>query len=315
MSLNQLANRKEIRLYNTISEFYQALGIPLAQETEFTIHAIDQFHHYYPEKSPLFRANYYAFVIVKKGRGRYILDSQTFEISPHTIYFNNPGHIKGYEIIDSYQGHIITFSEKFLKQYVHENIFDEFPFLLAESAPPHYLNLAQFEPFMALCEQLLAEYLGTSPYRYKILSNLLMVFLLRIKEMFWDHYDPQEEGDQTSAIVMDFKKNLEAHFRSLTAGTSDQLLQVQDFAHLQDLHPNYFNTVIKRKTGKTVNTWIAEKTIAEAQALLIQSSCSIKEIAYQLAFQEPTHFSRFFKKHIGLTPSAFRQAHRPGLRT
>lgn len=315
MPLNQLANRQEIKLYNTISEFYHALGIPLAQETEFTIHAIDQFHHYYPEKSPLFRANYYSFVIIEKGRGRYILDSQTFEIGPCTIYFNNPGHIKGYEIINSYHGYIITFSEKFLKQYVHESIFDEFSFLLAESAPPHYLSPAQFEPFAALCEQLLAEYLGASPYKYKILSNLLMVFLLRIKEMFWDHYDPQAEGNHTSAIVMDFKKNLEAHYRNLVAGASDQLLQVQDFANLQGLHPNYFSTVIKRKTGKTVNTWIAEKTIAEAQALLLQSSRSIKEIAFQLAFQEPTHFSRFFKKHTGLTPGAFRRAHRSGFRT
>lgn len=305
--------RQEIKLYNTISEFYQALGIPLAQETEFTIHATDQFQSYYPEKSPLFRANYYSFVVIKEGRGRYILDSQTFETRPCTLYFNNPGHIKGYEISESYHGYIITFSEKFLKQYIHETIFDEFPFLLAEAAPPHYLNPAQFEPFVALCEQLLAEYLGTSPYKYKILSSLLMVFLLRLKEMFWDNYDPQEEGNQSSAIVINFKMNLEAHFRSLVAGTSDQLLQVQDFADLQGLHPNYFSTVIKRKTGKTVNTWIAEKTIAEAQALLIQSSQSIKEIAYQLAFQEPTHFSRFFKKHTGLTPGAFRRTGRSEL--
>ena len=126
--------------------------------------------------------------------------------------------------------------------------------------------------------------------------------------MFWDDYDPQEEGNQSSPIVIAFKQNLEAHFRSLVAGESDQLFQVQDFARLQGLHPNYLSTVIKRKTGKTVNTWIVEKTIAEAQALLVQSSRSVKEIANQLAFQEPTHFSRFFKKHTGLTPSAFRRA-------
>jgi AraC family transcriptional activator of pobA len=305
---------EDIKIYNTLSEFYQALGIPLAQETEFTIHATDKLHQYYPEKSPLFRANYYSFVIIKEGRGRYILDSQTFDTQPCTIYFNNPGHIKGFKIIEPYYGYIITFSEKFLKQHIHETIFDEFPFLLAETVPPHYLSPAEFEPFVALCEQLLTEYRGSSPYKYKILSSLMMVFLLRIKEMFWDDYDPQEEGNQSSPIVITFKKNLEAHFRSLVAGESDQLFQVQDFAQLQGLHPNYLSTVIKRKTGKTVNTWIVEKTIAEAQALLAQSSQSIQEIAYQLAFQEPTHFSRFFKKHTGLTPSAFRRANRPGFR-
>ena len=120
----------------------------------------------------------------------------------------------------------------------------------------------------------------------------------------------KKRGTGPLPIVITFKKNLEAHFSSLVAGESDQLLQVQDFANLQGLHPNYFSTVIKRKTGKTVNIWIAEKTIAEAQALLAQSSQSIKEIAYQLAFQEPTHFSRFFKKHTGVTPSVFRRTKR-----
>lgn len=306
---------KAIKIYNSLSEFYQALGIPLAQETEFTIHATDEFHRYYPEKSPLFRANYYTFVIIKEGRGRYILDSQTFDTGPRTIYFNNPGHIKGYEIIQPYHGYIITFSERFLKQYIDETIFDEFPFLMAETVPPHHLPPAEFEPFVALGEQLLAEYLGSSPYKYKVLSSLLTVFLLRIKEKFWDDYDPQEEGTQSSQIVITFKKNLETHFRSLVAGQADQLFQVQDFANLQSLHPNYFSTVIKRKTGKTVNTWIAEKIIAEAQALLVQSSRSIKGIAYQLAFQEPTHFSRFFKKHTGLTPSEFRRTSRLDLQT
>lgn len=306
-----MTDRGPINLYNTISDFYQALGLPLAQETDFTIHATEQFLNDYPEKSPLFRANYYSFVIIKEGRGLYILDSETFETGPGTLYFNNPGHIKGYEIIDPYRGYIITFSETFLKQHIHESIFDEFPFLLAEAVPPHHLSPAEFEPFEALCEQLLAEYQGHSPYKYKILSSLMMVFLLRLKEMFWADYDPQAEGDQTSPIVITFKQNLETHFRSLVEGQSDQLFQVQDFAQLQGLHPNYFSTVIKRKTGKTVNTWIAEKSIAEAQALLARSSQSIKEIAYRLGFQEPTHFSRFFKKQTGLTPSAFRRANRP----
>ncbi len=297
-----------IKLYQTLSEFYQAMGIPLTQETEFTIHATDRFHEYYPEKSPLFRANYYSFVVIKEGRGLYILDSQTFETGPQTIYFNNPGHIKGYQLIEPYRGYIITCSEKFLKQYIQETIFDEFPFLLAEAAPPDTLETADFEPFAALCDQMLGEYEGQSPYKYKILSSLMMVFLLRLKEQFWQDYDPQTEGNQTSAIVTIFKQNLESHFRQLILGEADHLFQVQDFANLQGLHPNYFSTVIKRKTGKTVNTWLTEKSIAEAQALLVQSSQSIKEIAYLLGFQEPTHFSRFFKKHTGLTPGAFRRA-------
>jgi AraC-like DNA-binding protein len=237
-----------------------------------------------------------------------LLDSHIFDTKPNTIYFTNPGHVKGFEIIQPYHGHLITFSEKFLKQYIGDSVFDEFPFLLAETVPPHYLDAVPFATFAALCQQLLAEYQSDSPYKYKILGSLTAVFLLKIKEMFWDEYDPQVEGSHASPIVTTFKRNLESHFRALAAGEAGQLLQVQDFAQMQSLHPNYLSTVIKSKTGKTVNTWVSEKIIAEAQALLAQTAKPIKEIAYQLGFQEPTHFSRFFKKHTGLTPGAFRRA-------
>ncbi|MCB9453043.1 MAG: helix-turn-helix transcriptional regulator [Anaerolineaceae bacterium] len=298
---------EEIKLYDTLSSFYEALGIPFTQEAEFTIHTTETFRQQYPSKSPLFRANYYTFVIIHEGYGHSILDSHIYDTRPNTIYFTNPGHVKGFEIIEPYQGYLITFSETFLKQYVGDNVFEEFPFLLAEIVPPHYLDATIFSVFAGLCAQLLSEYHSDSLYKYTILSNLLVVFLLKIKERFWNRYNPQVEGTQSSQIVTTFKKHLEHHFRALRTGDAQRAFQVQDFARMQNLHPNYFSTVIKSKTGKTVNTWIVEKTIAEAQALLAQTHQPIKAIAYQLGFQEPTHFSRFFKKHTGLTPGAFRR--------
>ena len=107
---------------------------------------------------------------------------------------------------------------------------------------------------------------------------------------------------------MTFKRNLEAHFRDLLAGKCDRLLQVQDYAQAQYLHPNYFSTVIKYKTGKSVNIWIAEKTITEAKAMLARSSESVQEIAARLGFNDAGHFSRFFKKNTKLSPLGFRQS-------
>lgn len=96
----------------------------------------------------------------------------------------------------------------------------------------------------------------------------------------------------------------------MDANPSDIKLQVQYFAEKLNLHPNYLNAVIKSKTGRTVNDWITERMLSVAKSLLINTSNSSKEIAYLLGFSEPTHFSRFFKKHTELSPNKYRKSHK-----
>ncbi len=295
------------QIYNSIADFYAATGGHLEQEVDFTIHRLEDLHRETPYKSPLFRVNYYSIVLVSGGTGCYIIDSHTFPTKPCTLYFTNPGHIKGFEMHEPVTGYIITFSESFLKQYVSESILDEFPFLIAEVVPPQYLTEPIFQVFANLCLQILQEYEGQSIYKFKISGSLMIVLLLKIKDFFWADYNPLTESDSDTQIVRTFKQNLEAHYRALTTGLEEALYQVQDYAAAQHLHPNYFSTIIKRKTGKTVNTWITEKTIAEAQALLARSPQPVQQIAYQLGFKDAPHFSRFFKKQTGLSPSDFRQ--------
>jgi len=100
---------------------------------------------------------------------------------------------------------------------------------------------------------------------------------------------------------------LEQHYRDLNAGKVDMAFRVQDYAQAQNLHPNYLSSVIKSKTGKNITTWIADKTLTEAKALLQNLSISIKEITYKLGFTETAHFSNFFKKHAGISPMQYRK--------
>lgn len=296
-----------IQTFNSIAEFYKALGGDLGHATEFSIYRLEEIHNDIPVKSPLFRANYYSIVLIRDGQGRYIIDSQAYDTRDRTIYFTNPGHVKGFEMHRLTYGYVMTFGESFLKQYVSENILDEFSFLIAEVVPPRYPEPETFQIFDDLGEQILQEYQGNSAYRFKIIGSLAVVLLLKIKEHFWNAYNPLTESSTGSAIVLAFQRNLENHFRDLVGGKCDRIYQVQDYAQAQHLHPSYFSTVIKRKTGKSVTTWIAEKVIAEAQAMLARTPDSVQEIAFRLGFKDAAHFSRFFKKHTDISPSGFRQ--------
>lgn len=297
-----------MKVHHKISDLYKTLGLYFEQEIDFAILSIPEIHPRIPFKSPILRANYFSFILTKEGAGIYYLDDHKFPFDSRTIYFTNPGHIKSYELHESKEAFIITLSEKFLRENVHPEIYGNFPFLLAEKVAPKKLSQNDFEEFENLYKQILIAFKRDSRYKNKILGNLFMVLLLKIKEKFWLDYNPMEEGERDSQIVKSFKKLLELEFRNVRVKKQYEVkLQVQDFAEKMTLHPNYLNSVIKSKTGRTVNDWISKRTLSVAKSLLINTSFSSKEISYKLGFSEPTHFSRFFKRQTQLSPTSFRK--------
>lgn len=303
-------SQMEITVHHKISDLYKTLGLPFEKEIDFTILSVPDIHPQIPFKSPVLRADYFSFIFTKNGSGIYYLDDNKFPFGSRTIYFTNPGHIKSYELQESKDAYIITLTENFLRDNVHSEIYDEFPFLLAEIAPPKKLFQADFDEFEILYKQLLNEFKKDSKYKNRVIGNLFVVLLLKIKEKFWLDYNPIEEGNRNSQIVKSFKHLLESEFKSVVEGQQNSKLQVQHFAERLSLHPNYLNSVIKSKTGRTVNDWISKRTLSVAKYLLMNTSYSSKEIAYRLGFSEPTHFSRFFKNHTQLSPSTFRQSNK-----
>ncbi len=293
---------------HSISDLYDTLNLPFEQEINFTVLNIPEIHPQIPFKSPVFRADYFSFILTKEGAGIHFLDDNKFPFNSKTIYFTNPGHIKSYELTKSNEAYLILLTESFLKDYVHSEIYHEFPFLLAENVPPKTLSGKRFSEFEVLYKQIIEEFNRSSIYKNEILGNLFEILLLKIKEDFWSDYNPRMEGSRDSQIVKAFKQLLEIEFKkNVIENMENKRPQIKDFADKLNLHPNYLNSVIKSKTGKTINDWITNRTLAAAKYLLKNTSLNAKEIAYKLGFSEPTHFNRFFKKHVNITPNEFRK--------
>lgn len=300
----------EISYFEKVADLYKALEVPFNQETEFSIDSLIDIHKHkpIPYKSPVFRTNFYSFVFIKSGRGNYTTDDQTFDYNSGTIYFTNPGHIKAFKFYELSEAYLMTFSEAFLKTYTHQNIFYEFPFLLSETVTPQKPNKIEFKDIETLYLQIHSEYNRDSSFKNKIIGSLLIALLLKIKALFWDNYYPLEEGTNQSKIVRIFKENLEKHYRRISTDNELELLNTQNFAEKQQLNASYFSQVIKSKTGKSPSQWIAERTVSVSKSLLKNSSKSIKEISYAIGFSETAHFSNFFKKNTGLSPSSYRNS-------
>ncbi|MBP2831533.1 helix-turn-helix transcriptional regulator [Aquimarina sp. U1-2] len=295
---------------HSITDLYHTLGMSTTNPIDFTILNVPNIHPEIPFKSPVLRAEYFSIIITKKGSGVYNLDDNRFPFGDQSIYFTNPGHIKSYELFTSEKAQIIMLTEKFLVENVHPQIYEEFPFLLAEIVPPNTQTDSEFEEFELLFRQIDLEFNTNSKYKNKIVGNMILVLLIKIKERFWANYNPLLEGEQHSRIVKSFKKLIESEFKKIKSKKQGQIqLQAQYFAEQLNLHPNYLNSVLKSKTGRTLSNWISQRTLSTAKSLLVDSSLSLKEISYLLGYSEPTHFSRFFKKNTDVSPRAFRKAH------
>lgn len=78
------------------------------------------------------------------------------------------------------------------------------------------------------------------------------------------------------------------------------------FADQFHLSANYFGDVIKKETGKTAQEHIHLKLIDLAKEKIVDVTRSVSEVAYELGFRYPQHFTRFFKQHVGYTPNEYR---------
>ena len=294
----------------SLYDLYKHLDLPvdLIQTSEgFAILNLKDVGFKVPYQSPSFRPDYFSFLFIKDGIGKYSIDEQTFQVTHHSIYFTNPSNYRtfSWEIIDEI--YLITFDETFLKKYINKDVFQDFPFLLTETIQPKIVTEDFYQSVENVYLQIHQEYTSQSSSKYKIIGHLLAVLLYKIKEYFWQDYNPIYEGNRSSQIVKSFKQLLEKHYRDLSSGKAEIAFRVQDYAGAQNLNPNYLSNVIKTKTGKPIAVWIADKTIAEAKSLLQNSSLSIKDITYKLGFSETAHFSNFFKKHTNISPVQYRK--------
>ena len=78
------------------------------------------------------------------------------------------------------------------------------------------------------------------------------------------------------------------------------------FASELHLSANYFGDLVKKETGKTAQEYIQAKLIDVAKEKIFDPNKSVSDVAYELGFKYPQHFTRLFKKQVGYTPNEYR---------
>jgi AraC-like DNA-binding protein len=88
-------------------------------------------------------------------------------------------------------------------------------------------------------------------------------------------------------------------------------ISLKDVARAVSLSPGHLTTVVRRKTGRTVVEWIAERRMAQARRLLVETDLAVEEVGWRVGYGDAGYFVRSFRRAHGAIPLGWRRAGRP----
>ena len=126
--------------------------------------------------------------------------------------------------------------------------------------------------------------------------DLFFIGLLRQRNRDGKDFSLRTYDQEQLGIFLDL---LEMNFSTLK--------QTSEYAARMYLSTYQLNKITKKGMGKTASELINEQVILEARRLLLATSGQVGQISSQLGYEDVSYFIRFFKKHTGYTPEAYRR--------
>ena len=161
---------------------------------------------------------------------------------------------------------------------------------------PHGVaHLHDAQPVQEAYEQLLETGRKGGSLAPRSCALLLELLSVRLEENAHVAMSVQSRARESFARC---RTELQKHFRTIQS--------ISRLAELSDLDPAYLTRLFYRFAGESPYDLLIRFKMNEAAAHLTGGRHTIKEIAAQVGYTDPYHFSRVFKKHYGITPSAFR---------
>jgi YesN/AraC family two-component response regulator len=137
------------------------------------------------------------------------------------------------------------------------------------------------------------------PFIEEVIHHAFSLFIFELAAIVREHTGNNNfKLTRKEDIMMSFFKVLPAHFKEERS--------VQFYANLLFITPKHLTKTVKELTNKTCGELIDDMVIIEAKVLLNDLALSVANVAEHLHFSDQFFFSKFFKRHTGLTPTEFR---------
>lgn len=249
------------------------------------------------------RNNYFSLIWVQEGKGKVKADFAEYEFEANTLFAFSP-----------YQPYMITAKEsiKRIAIYFHSEFFCIFKHHKEISCNGVLYNNIYNPPFVKVDEpsaatfQMLSEQIKTEMQnadlaQYELLVSYLKIFLItaaRLKTRQQPEAAEVLKDQKEPFILQKLKDAIEENFKTKHSPA--------DYAELLYITPKALAKITKTHFNKTLSSLINERIIIEAKRELYLTVKSVKEIAYELGYEDEYYFSRFFKVNAEVSPQLYR---------
>lgn len=295
---------EEIMKFESISEFN-------AFNNNETLHPLVSVVDYSKASPRKLRRTYFGFyyVILKEVKcGDLLYGKHTYDYQEGTLVFIAPGQVIGTHSDELYQpkGYGLAFHPDLIKGTSLGRHMDEYTFFsyqvneaLHISERERQLVLDSFSKIRHELEH------AVDKHSKKLIADLIEL-LLNYCVRFYDRQFITR--DHVHKGILERFESLLNDFFSSDKPKTVGLLSVAYCAAELNLSANYFGDLIKKETGKTAHEYIQLKLMDIAKERILDTSRSVSEIAYELGFKYPQHFTRSFKQYTGVSPQEFRSS-------
>jgi AraC-like DNA-binding protein len=200
-------------------------------------------------------------------------------------------------------GYVILFTPEFLERNSIQKDFiaNLKLFHSLDETPPLPLSDGMQHTLKIFADQIFNAFHSDNEMRFETIGAYLKLFLIECNGHCSLKPDSNIQNIEVGrALVKNFKEIVDHNFKKWH--------QVKDYADALNISPNYLNEVIRNSVHISAKDFIQNRIILEAKRLVIFTEKSGKEIGFDLGFDDPSHFSKFFKSNIGLSIQEFKES-------
>lgn len=249
-----------------------------------------------------YRTTFYGIGICKMGTVELHAGLNCYSVTPDSILIMEPELVRSWSKQSAdYLNNAIFFTEAFLtEESLNFKLLRKFHFLKSEAPKVWQLATYEADRIWHFLREIKCVVLSDSIRKREIVRGYLMIVLNIVADNFDLYNTSQTEPTAWINDLVDrFKSGVTEHYMTRRL--------VSDYADLLNVTSKHLSESVKMATGRTAGQWIDELLILEAKVLLKQTKLNISQIALHISFSDVSSFGKFFKRHTGISPIAYRK--------